>query len=279
MIKIIFIDLDGTLLNDYKEIPEENIKWIKRAYEEKGVISVIATGRPLDFAKIFFEKGNFSADYIIANNGATITNTKTGEFLLKQTMSDDDVLLVRKIFLEEKLDYMMTYSDYGTYIERLKVTKSRDSNNLYNRKDVGNLEKDFLKIYSNSTYMCIIGTYENDLKSTKQKVSKMKNIEPAEICNYLSKASGSEKRSKYIDLNLKGSSKLNAIKVLAKHLNIKKEEIMAIGDGHNDLPMYDIAGIKVAMANAEDALKQKADFVTSSNNDSGVAKAIQKFVF
>ncbi len=71
MYKMIILDLDGTLLNDYKEVSEENIKLIKRAYEEKGVISVIATGRPLGYAnEICKSYGNCFANYIIACNDA-----------------------------------------------------------------------------------------------------------------------------------------------------------------------------------------------------------------
>ena len=77
----------------------------------------------------------------------------------------------------------------------------------------------------------------------------------------------------------KGCSKKNAIEILGNRLNIKQEEIIVMGDGGNDLPMFEGAGLKIAMANAEEYLKEKADFITASNNDSGVAKAIKKFIF
>ena len=76
-----------------------------------------------------------------------------------------------------------------------------------------------------------------------------------------------------------GCSKKNAIYILADKLGIKKEEIIVMGDGGNDISMFECAGLKIAMENAEEHLKEKADFITASNNDDGVAKAIQKFVF
>ena len=74
-------------------------------------------------------------------------------------------------------------------------------------------------------------------------------------------------------------SKKNAIQILAKELGIKQEEIIVMGDGGNDISMFECAGLKIAMENAEKYLKEKADFVTTSNNENGVAKAIQKFIF
>ena len=76
-----------------------------------------------------------------------------------------------------------------------------------------------------------------------------------------------------------GCSKKNATYFLADKLKIKKEEIIVMGDGSNDLSMFECAGLKIAMENADEKLKEKADFITASNNDDGVAKAIQKFVF
>ena len=75
----------------------------------------------------------------------------------------------------------------------------------------------------------------------------------------------------------KDTSKGNAVKHLAKMLNISRDEIMCIGDSENDLSMIRYAGIGVAMGNGLDILKNEADFITDSNVNSGVSKAIKKF--
>ena len=62
-------------------------------------------------------------------------------------------------------------------------------------------------------------------------------------------------------------------------MNIHKDEIIVIGDGGNDIPMFEMAGLKIAMSNSIDAVKEKADYITGNNNESGVAKAIKKFIF
>lgn len=73
----------------------------------------------------------------------------------------------------------------------------------------------------------------------------------------------------------KGATKANAIKILIDYLKINKEEVIAIGDGGNDIPMFEIAGYKVVMGNANEYVKSKADYITDTNNNNGVAKALE----
>ena len=121
MYKMIILDLDGTLLNDYKEISKENINLIKRAYNEKGIISVIATGRPLEYAnEICNLYGNCFTNYIIACNGAIIKNTETNEYIHKVTFTNEEILNLRNIFLEENADYMLLYTDKQVISEEKK---------------------------------------------------------------------------------------------------------------------------------------------------------------
>jgi len=76
----------------------------------------------------------------------------------------------------------------------------------------------------------------------------------------------------------KGVSKGSAVKLLCERLGINSDEVMAIGDNENDLSMIKFAGVGVAMGNAEDMVKEQADFITSSNDEDGVALAIEKYV-
>lgn len=112
-----------------------------------------------------------------------------------------------------------------------------------------------------------------------RKLKEIGGIETPGIGNYSHKTKNYSFESKFIDVMKKGCSKKNAIYFLADKLKIKKEEIIVMGDGSNDLSMFECAGLKIAMENADEKLKEKADFITASNNDDGVAKAIQKFVF
>lgn len=282
MYKMIILDLDGTLLNDYKKVSKENINLIQKAYNEKGTISVIATGRPLGYAnEICNLYGDCFANYIIACNGAIIQNTKTNEYIHKVTFTDEDVLNLRNIFLEEKADYMMLYTD------KQAISETRDNKNLDNTGVSVNQKKAKVENIKNlirnnpdlTKLLCVIGGKTLVLEKIIKKINTLKGLEPSVICSYLYKSDQNTFESKYIDIAKNGCSKKNAIHILADKLGIKQEEIIVMEDGGNDISMFECAGLKIAMANAEKYLKEKADFITTSNNDNGVAKAIQKFIF
>ena len=82
----------------------------------------------------------------------------------------------------------------------------------------------------------------------------------------------------YAEIFSKDASKGNGLKALSAHLGIEKEEIACIGDGENDSFMFEESGLKIAMGNAEEMLKQRADYVTSSNRHDGAAEAIEKYI-
>ena len=77
----------------------------------------------------------------------------------------------------------------------------------------------------------------------------------------------------------KGTTKATALKQLAQHLEIKPQEIMALGDANNDIEMLEFAGLGVAMGNSSDYVKKLANYVTDTNDENGVATAIEKFIF
>ncbi len=278
MYKMIVVDLDGTLLNDAKQVSEENINLIKRAYKEKGIITVIATGRPLVYVKEICKiYGNYFANYIIASNGATIKNIETNEYIENIVFSNEEVLALRDIYLEEKVDCMMVYTD------EVVITEAKDIGNIGLSANQGETKveniKEAIKNNSNIVNLCLMRGEASALKRVIEKVNKIDGIETPVICSYLYKTEENTFETKYIDINKSGCSKKNAIHTLADKLGIKQEEIIVMGDGGNDISMFECAGLKIAMANAEEYLKEKADYITTSNNENGVAKAIAKFVF
>ena len=281
MYKMIILDLDGTLLNDYKEISKENVDSMKRAYEEKGVISVIATGRPLEYAKKIGKLyENCFANYIIACNGAIIQNSKTNEYIYENTFTNEEILQIRNIFLEENADYMMLYTDQQTIVEVKQDEEFEKSGITGNSKIEKENIEEVVKNNPNLTKLLgLIGGNTLALEKIIKKVNQIEKIEPTVICNYVCKTKTSTFQSHYIDIIKEGCSKKNAIQILANQLGIKQEEIIVMGDGGNDISMFECAGLKIAMENAEPYLKEKADYITTSNNEHGVAKAIQKFIF
>ena len=283
MYKMIFLDLDGTLLNDCKEISQENINLIKRAYNEKGIICVFATGRPLEYVdEICNLYDRFFANYIIANNGAIIRDNKNGEVIYKASITNAQLLDLKNIFLEENADYMIVYTDKQQILREARTAEAlKDSSIIVNKKDseLKHIEDTIKNNPNLSSLLCMIGGETSVLGNIISRLQEIKGLETPGIGNYSHKTKTYAFESKFIDVMKKGCSKKNAIYYLADKLKIKKEEIIVMGDGSNDLSMFECAGLKIAMENANEKLKEKADFITASNNDNGVAKAIQKFVF
>lgn len=282
MYKMIVVDLDGTLLNDYKKVSQENLRAIKRAYDEKGVMTVIATGRQLEYAKEISNTCNNSlGNYIISCNGGIIQDISTGELIHKISFSNEEVLKIRKVFLEENVDVMMIYTDGEIIVESKNDSEVLDSGiNANNEKIEGkNIEKEINKNEDILKLLCLMIGDKNALENAIKKLNNMENIETSGICNYLYRTKDKKYESAYIDIMKKGVSKRNAINIVADQLGIKQEEIIVMGDGKNDIPMFEGVGLSVAMENAVDEVKGKADYITASNNDDGVAKAIKKFIF
>ena len=137
MYKMICLDLDGTVLNDCKEISKENINLIRRAYNEKGIICVFATGRPLEYVDAICNSyDSFLANYIIANNGAIIRDNKNDEVIYKASITNAQLLDLKNIFSEENADYMIVYTDKKQILREARNAKAlKDSAIIVNKKD------------------------------------------------------------------------------------------------------------------------------------------------
>lgn len=286
MYKMIILDLDGTLLDDYKEISQENIDMINKAYNEKGVISVIATGKPIYQAESIAKSVNKEfAKYIIASNGAIIKDTENDNYIEKQCLSKEEVLNLLDICEKYKVEYIINTTNL-TLLENEFIATNGEKGANYTIKE--NMREHILNNNFDVLLFLILGTkddipnIESILKECRKEIEdNIPNIEMSLVSKYKLKKKEDEQEyvTYYIDVMKKGSTKKKAILKLADHLGIKQEEIIVMGDGGNDIPMFEVAGLKVAMGNAREELRQKADYITDDNNSSGVAKAIKKFIF
>ena len=289
MYKIITIDLDGTLLNPLGEISEENIIELKKCIE-KGIEVVLASGRVVSSIKNFANEIG-SNNYLISGNGSTVYDIKNEKVIYQNTIPKEKVLQLIKI-CEENSIY------YSVYTEKGIVTKSLNYNILFYHKEnlkKINSEKTNIKIEQN------IYEYVENLENNK--ISKISVCEKYKMVfkNILRKKKEIEKRDiieethitrKYIEngteivpiefyyteITNENVNKWEAIKFLIEKLDIKPEEVMAIGDNMNDKEMLENAGLGIAMGNAAPYIKEFANDVTLDNDNSGVAKAIEKYI-
>ncbi|MCR5113657.1 MAG: Cof-type HAD-IIB family hydrolase [Acholeplasmatales bacterium] len=266
MIKIVTIDLDGTLFDPVKNVSDDNIKAIKKC-QEMGVHIVIATGRPISGVKPLLDKLglNTNNDYVILYNGAKIINCGTNELIYSSTIKGSDVKELYREACRLNVDFHAFRKNgelitprHNPYTE-VEATINKVEDHIH---DIVSLDDndEFLKAM-------MVGDEDN--------VTRIMNEVNPIYPNRFSMLRSSKIFLEFLD---KKTNKGEALKSLAKHLNIDIKNTMAIGDAGNDIPMIKAAGIGVAMGNSFKEVIDIADYVTTSNTESGVARALEKFI-
>lgn len=267
--KLVAIDCDNTLLDSKGFIPKENKKTIKYL-QEKGVQFVIATGRNDILVADYIEELGIKAP-VIGCNGASIRDLKTNQLYKFDPISHDALKSIFKYCTENKIDCKAFSMEkcYENTPESLKEMFP-DIIKSYAKKLLYSLDFKYIKDLNT-----IIGTDEiikvvivdNDydfVVKTREALNKIPDIDAflsARDC---------------IDIEYKNVSKGQGLKHYAELINIAQEDIVAIGDNENDISMIQYAGFGVAMENGEEKLKEIADYITCTNNEAGVSKALIK---
>lgn len=288
MYKLVAIDLDGTMLDSYGRVTENTKNTIKKV-EEQGVEVVIASGRPIDSIKTIAKEIK-SKNYFIAGNGAIVYDVKKDEIIYEKTMSKEKVLEIIKICEENSISY-------NVYTEQEILATSLKYNVLYYHKE--NLKKEeskrtkinivnnmyeYIKDKEDARFLKITICDESKsvFNSIIRKLREINDIEILEVSHMARKTivQGTEEYPisyYYTEISTNDVDKWNAIEFLIKKLNIKREEVMVIGDNANDKMMIEKAGLGIAMKQSAPSIIELADEVTEGNNEDGVAKILQKY--
>lgn len=268
MIQLIAIDLDGTLLNNEHMISKRNMQALQKAHRQ-GIKIVICTGRPYFFMKHFLEELQLISedDYIITYNGALVQKAGTGEILVEQTLSKQDLLKWQEIL--EPLSLSLNAIDFDGVYTPLTYPQGRKNTYLATRSHLPNWAVDFNEVEEEKGYNKFVIAQEPSFLD--QQLEKLPSTLMEEYSVMKSQADLLEVMNKEAD-------KGKALALLANKLGIHLSQTMAIGDQANDLPMIQKAGVGVAMGNADPLIKQAADEVTLSNEEDGVAVVIEKYL-
>ncbi|WP_101842140.1 Cof-type HAD-IIB family hydrolase [Halobacillus sp. Marseille-P3879] len=238
-IKLIALDMDGTLLNTEEKVTEENYKAVQEA-KDKGIHVVLSTGRSLDRCRDIAESLGRSS-YIVTINGGEIYNDKFE--LVDQTLLDSK--LVERLW-ELRQQHEVHY--WSTTVQgQFNSTENFD-------KEVK--DYDWLKF----------GFDIEDDEIRKVILDELLENKALEISN---------SSPTNIEVNPAGVNKAAALLKVCERLDLNMENVMSVGDSLNDLAMIKEAGIGVAMGNAQEDVKKAAAWVTDTNNNNGVAKAIR----
>ncbi len=269
-IKMIGLDCDGTLLNDKKELTPYSKEVLCKAIDQ-GIVVLAATGRPLSgIPKEVKELPGIR--YALTANGARIVDMKGNKVIYEATMSIETAIRILEVF--EKYD---TYKE--VFIGETGFTDAED---LKHVEEYGLIPSMVQYLRESRVPVADVVEKLRDKKKPVDKVQALfKNIEEKEKAFLeIRKIKGTEPTGALhnnIEVNAAGVNKGLGLLKLGELLGISREEIMACGDGMNDLEMLKEAGFGVAVANAVQPVKDVADYVTESNEEDGVANAIVKF--
>ena len=263
--KLLVLDLDGTLTNTKKEITPRNLEVLIRA-QQQGTKLVLASGRPTYGIAPLADKLHMEqfGGYILSYNGGEIIDWKTKKELYANVLPNT---IIPQLYESAKQNKMAILSYDGDRV----ITENPDDEYVLKEAYLNKMEirasNDFLSDLSLPVPKCLIVgdpellmTVESDLSIRLQ----------GEISVYRSEPY-------FLELVPLGIDKAQSLAVLLDKLGMKREEMVAIGDGYNDLSMIQFAGLGIAMANAQEPVKKAADYITLSNDEDGVAAAVEKF--
>lgn len=268
--RLLFLDLDGTLLNDAKEITEGNRQALERTLQQgHGVI--ITTGRPLKSAlaqavRLGLDKPGC---YVIAYNGAMIYDWGKQDKVFSRALAQESVI---RVFAQaNKLgEHVQTYDSFDVLVEKRgdDDTVRRYCNAVgMTYRVIGDVRTDLRE----DPVKCLVINYEKK-DGLLQMQSWIRENVPQMDCFFSS--------DYLLEVVPKGMNKGEAVKMLCSMLDVEIENAVACGDAANDLAMLKAAGIGVAMQNAAEEVKAAADYITTrDNNHDGVAEAADKFFY
>ena len=263
--RAIALDLDGTLTNHDKVVTPRTRQALLKA-QELGTVIILASGRPtygiVPVAECLeLEK---RGGYILSYNGGNIVNAKTGEKLFSQFLPDAVIPILYK-YAKEKSHALLGYAgnEIITEMPDDPYVKEESRINKMNIRKVDNL-LDALEPHP--TKLLMTGDPTDMLKAEEELVEilgeKMDIFRSAPF---------------FLELVPKGIDKAQSLLRLLSKINLTPADLIAFGDGYNDLSMLKLAGVGVAMANAAPEVRADADYVTLSNEEDGVAAALLHF--
>ena len=268
MIKLVAIDMDGTLLNSKKELLEETKQYFKNFHNKNTeTLLVLCTGRPESGIRPYLKDLGYLEEnhYIISQNGANIYESQTGKRVMDAFV--DSKAIQKWIELGKAhgisvmgagVDYYYSFDEDPT--EWMEFDVKIVSGKLKRITKEESLNTDFYKLL---------------LLGDEEQLNEFETFIPQEWRDefYVVRS------QKYlIEVLTKGVNKAFGLEKLAKELNIQSSEIAAIGDAANDIEMLKYAGLAIAMGNASEEVKAVSDIVTDTNENNGVIKAIDQLI-
>ena len=276
-IKVIIMDVDGTLTNSKKVITEKTKNALIKA-QENGILLVLASGRPtsglIDIAKEL--KMDKNHGLLVCFNGSKVVDCENNSILFNETMTVEEGQAVLQHMKNFNVKPMIDKDDYmfvnNVFDNELHINGA--SFNVIEYEARGGkfklCEKDDLAAFADYPLNKILTAGEPEYLRSHYK-EMMEPFKDNLNCMFTADF--------YFEFTAKGIDKAKALNTVLSPMGYKKEEMIAFGDGENDISMINYAGIGVAMANAMEKLKAVADEITLSNDEDGIAFTLDKYLF
>lgn len=265
MIKAVFIDIDETLTNSQREVTEKTKLEIKKCVEN-GVKIILTSGRSRREAMDFQEQIGTSP-YIVSSNGASAYDAENGVEIYNERIDPQMVLQLIKHSRENGYRIKLNYKDL-LVMNEAAYPDEKDKEVSYEELERVAVEEQVVQCVITSTDFEKMKVFRDYIKNecvgiavaNESKRFKNSDLKPS--------------RNYYCDVASVKVSKGNAVKAVCEYFEIKPEEIVTIGDGENNLSMFELTPNSVAMGNSLPEIKEKANYVTASNDEDGVAKVL-----
>lgn len=266
MYKLIALDMDGTLLNSQKQISQQNRDAIAKA-KAMGVVVVLASGRPTEGMHSMLQEltMNSDQDFVLSYNASFIQNMATKEVILNQHFNGK--ALKKLATLAKSLETNIHAFSPTLGLITPKTSRYTEQEAHYNGLSI--TEMDF-----------------HLLDDDHPIIKAMFIDEPQQLDTVIARLSPTlyqqftivQSAPYFLEFLNPEANKGFGVKMLAEHLGIKQSEVICMGDAGNDYHMLKYAGLGIAMGNATDEIKTIADHITDTNDNHGVALAIERFV-
>lgn len=265
--KLLVLDVDGTLLNNEKELSARNLAAVRKA-QQTGIQIVLSSGRALGGILPLaqrLELNNYGG-YVLAYNGGYVQDMKTGEVLFEKHLEKDVIEFVYNRARQRGFS-ALTYQGDELW------TDNPGNPHVIKEAEINQMRivptKDFVEDILFHPCKCVLVSDDED---------KIISLE----ANWKKRLAGSAEvfRSEdfFLEITPPTVDKGNTLAFIMQKLGLSTEEVIAIGDGVADVPMLQLAGTSVAMGNARDSVKACADHITLSNEEDGVAAAIESML-
>ena len=265
--KLLVLDVDGTLLNDEREISKRTLAALLKV-QQMGVRIVLASGRPtyglMPLAKTL-ELGNYGG-FVLSYNGCQIIKAQNGEILFERRINPEMLPYLEKKACKNGFAIF-------TYHNDTLITDSPDNEYIKNEALLNNLkiirEDEFSTAIDFAPCKCM-------LVSDKEKA--LIGLEQHWEKRLAGTLDAFRSEPYFLEVVPCGVNKANTLGALLEHLEVTREEAIAVGDGVCDVTMLQLAGMGIAMGHSQDSVKVCADYVTASNEEDGVALAVEKLI-